>query len=175
MSSAGGDLFEVRSGRFGKGLFAVKVIPANKIICKATGRELHFDETIALGEKESHCLQIDVNKYILCDPPFLYSNHSCDPNCAVNKDLQLFTLRKIEKDEELLWDYSTSMYERHWTMKCLCGAENCRSVITDFDLLPREVQRKYLEQKIVLPFIVQAQQQQRTERSREEKFFRKSA
>ena len=148
------NLFEIRPSRFGKGLFATRSISADTVICKATGRLLTFAETLRLGEHESHCLQIDVDKYILCDPPFLYSNHSCEPNCALNANLELFSVREIRPNEELVWDYSTSMYERHWTMQCFCGSKNCRGLINDFDLLPRDIQMSYLQRNMVLPFIV---------------------
>lgn len=145
---------EVRNSKFGKGLFAVQDVPANTIICTATGPLLTFHQTIALHEKESHCLQIDCDQYILCDAPFLYSNHSCQPNCALNASLQLFALRDIKRNEELFWDYSTSMLERHWTMPCSCGSLLCRKVITDFDLLPEDLQAFYTQKNIVLPFIL---------------------
>jgi hypothetical protein len=144
----------VRKSKFGKGLFVTKNISAGTILCNVTGPLLSFQETVALNECESHSLQIANDQYILCEPPFLYSNHSCDPNCALNALLQLFALRDIKRGEELFWDYSTSMMERHWTMQCSCGAINCRSLITDFDLLPEDIQTKYLQQGIVLPFIV---------------------
>ena len=152
---------EIGNSRFGKGLFAKKDMRPGTVLCKVNGSGLSFEETIALKEKESHSLQIDFDKYILCDPPFLYSNHSCNPNCAINHHLELFTLKDIKKGEELFWDYSTSMLERHWTMKCACGEENCRTVITDFDLLPKHVQERYLQLNIVLPFIVHFIQYQR--------------
>lgn len=145
----------IRNSKFGKGLFAKKDIPANTVICTVTGPELSFDESIGLGERESHSLQIDKDKYILCQPPFLYSNHSCEPNSGLNANFELVSLRKIKAGEEIFWDYSTSMLERHWTMNCLCGAKNCRKTVTDFDLLPEEVQADYLNKKIVLPFIMQ--------------------
>lgn len=144
---------EIGNSRFGKGLFAKKDMKAGIFLCKVHGCGLSFEETIALKERESHSLQIDFDKYILCDPPFLYSNHSCNPNCGINHHFELFTLKDIKKGEELFWDYSTSMLERHWTMKCGCGEENCRTVITDFDLLPKHVQERYLQLNIVLPFI----------------------
>jgi SET domain-containing protein len=147
--------FEIRSSKFGKGLFATQQIPANTLICSVTGSIINFKETLLLGSKESHCLQIEKDKYILCNPPFLYSNHSCDPNCAINSKLQLYTIKDIEANKELLWDYSTSMLERHWTMQCFCGADNCRNIITDFDLLPQELQYEYLKRNLVLPFIYQ--------------------
>lgn len=147
------DPVEIRNSKFGKGLFAKKEISAGTVLCRATGKELSFEQTVLLKERESHALQTDFDKYILCEPPFLYSNHSCNPNCGVNQNLELFALRAIKKGEELFWDYSTSMLERHWTMKCSCGEMNCRKMITDFDLLPKNLQKKYLTLNIVFPFI----------------------
>lgn len=147
------DLIEIKESKFGKGLFAKKNIPAQTILCKITGSELNFASTVELKHKESHSLQIDFDKYILCEPPFLFSNHSCNPNCGINASLEMFALKKIKKGEELFWDYSTSMLERHWTMKCACGEKCCRKIITDFDLLPQRLQSKYLQLNIVFPFI----------------------
>ena len=147
--------FEIRPSKFGKGLFATQSIPANTILCNATGSLLTFNETLLLGTRESHCLQIERDQYILCDSPFLFSNHSCNPNCAINSQLQLYAIKDIEPSEELLWDYSTSMLERHWTMKCFCGADHCRKIITDFDLIPHDLQDEYLKKNYVMPFIVQ--------------------
>ena len=150
-----GNLIEIRPSRFGRGLFSLVDIPASTIVCTVEGEVLNFTQTLHLGERESHSLQVDTDKYILCIPPFLYSNHSCEPNCGLNSDLQLFALEDIPKGAELFWDYSTSMYERSWTMKCFCGSKNCRKVVRDFDLIPEVIQRKYLDMNIVLPFIVE--------------------
>lgn len=149
------DAIEIRDSVFGKGLFALKNIPAFTSICSIKGRSVRFKETLLLGEKESHSLQVGIDQYVLCESPFLYSNHSCNPNCAINNNLQLFTLCTIKKDEELFWDYSTSMLERHWTMKCSCGQNNCRKVVSDFDLLPPLLQQQYINMNIVLPFILE--------------------
>ena len=155
------DFIEILRSKFGKGLFAKKDIDAGTVLCKATGKKINFEQTLLLKEKESHTLQIDFDKYILCEPPFLYSNHSCNPNCAVNSSFELFALRKIKAGEELFWDYSTSMLERHWTMKCNCGEKNCRKIVRDFDLLPKYLQQQYLEKNIVFSFIVHFMQYQR--------------
>lgn len=144
----------IRKSRFGKGLFTTRAVAAGTVLCRVTGPQLTFQQTIDLAERESHCLQIDHDKYILCDPPFLYSNHSCAPNSTLNAQLQLIALRDLEKDEEIFWDYSTSMLERHWTMTCACNAPQCRKIITDFDLLPETLQSFYIEKRMVLPFIV---------------------
>jgi uncharacterized protein len=128
------DNFETRGSKFGKGLFAIKDIEQGKVLCKVSGneKELNLYETTLPGEKESHAIQINFDNYLLCGPPLLYFNHSCNPNCALNEKLEMFALQKINVDEELLWDYSTSMLERHWTMRCSCGKKNCRKFIRDF-------------------------------------------
>jgi uncharacterized protein len=146
---------EIKDSKFGKGLFATQNISIGTPVCSIKGRHISFKETLLLGEKESHCIQTGSNKYIFCIPPFLYSNHSCNPNCGINAGLELFALRNIAPGEELFWDYSTSMLERHWTMNCFCGSKNCRKLITDFDLIPFELQEKYLRMNIVLPFITE--------------------
>jgi hypothetical protein len=157
------DSIEIRNSKFGKGLFAIHDIEPGAVLYKVSGneKEMNLYETTLLNEKESHAIQIDFDRYLLCEPPFLYSNHSCNPNCAINEKLEMFALKKIKAGEELFWDYSTSMLERHWTMKCSCGEKNCRKIIKDFDLLPKYLQRKYLEMNIVLPFIVHFIQYQR--------------
>jgi hypothetical protein len=153
-------LLEIKASRFGKGLFAKENIVAGTFICDITGNKLKFADTVILNDKESYTLQIDFDKYIFCEPPFLYSNHSCNPNCGVVSGQKLFALKNIKKGEELFWDYSTSMLERHWTLQCACGEKNCRKVITDFDLLPQKIQSRYLQLNIVFPFILQFINQQ---------------
>lgn len=147
-------MISIQRSKFGKGLFADVNIPENYVVTTITGKPLSFEETLKLGKYESHTIQVSARTYILCDPPFLFSNHSCAPNCGLTPGLGLKTLRPIKQGEELLWDYSTSMLERHWTMTCNCGASNCRGTITDFDLLPVPLQDKYIELGIVLPFIL---------------------
>jgi hypothetical protein len=157
------DRIEIRKSKFGKGLFAVKDIEAGTILCNVATREkeLTLADTILLESKESHAIQIDFDKYFLCESPFLYSNHSCNPNCGINANLEMLALKNIKAGKELFWDYSTSMLEHHWTMKCKCGEKNCRKIVTDFDLLPIALQLKYLRMNIVLPFIAHYMQYQR--------------
>jgi len=154
------EMMRIGESKFGNGLFAKKNIPAGTVLCYISGNETDFAKTVALKEKESHALQVDLGRYILCESPFLYSNHSCNPNCGISPQFEMIALKNIKAGEELLWDYSTSMLERHWTMECSCGEKECRKIVTDFDLLPHEVQTKYLRLNIVLPYIVQFLQQQ---------------
>jgi Proteins containing SET domain len=145
----------VKDSKFGKGLFTTTDLPKKTILFKITGTPLTFKDTLKLGDGECYSLQVGIDKYIIPDHPFHLSNHSCDPNCGLTRNLEYFTLREVYKGEELCWDYSTSMLEKHWEMKCKCGSPLCRHIIQDFDLLPFNIQEKYLRMKIVLPFITE--------------------
>jgi hypothetical protein len=149
------DSIEIRLCKFGKGLFAKKDIPAFSVLFPLSGKPLNFKDTLSLKRKESHALQLGLDQYILCSNFFIYSNHCCEPNCGINHQLQFITIKNIVANEELCWDYSTSMFERHWTMKCLCNTASCRKIVTDFDLIPAQVQQQYTTLDIVLPFILE--------------------
>ena len=68
-----GDSIEIRSSKFGKGLFAIKNIEPGTVVCKVSGNEkqLNLYETTLLKEKESHAIQVEFDKYFLCEPPFV--------------------------------------------------------------------------------------------------------
>jgi uncharacterized protein len=155
MSKNASSYITVRNSDIGKGVFAASVIPAGTVLFKIKGKHLSFEETIALEENESYCLQVGLKEYIALHYPVFLINHSCNPNCGINLLLEFITLREILKDEELRWDYSTSMLERYWQMECRCGEQNCREMVSDFDFLPKATQKKYLKMGIVLPFIVE--------------------
>jgi hypothetical protein len=147
-------MVKIDRSRFGKGLFATRHIRKGAIITKLRkGTPFHFQDTLAMGNRESHSLQIGPEEYIMCPSPFLFSNHSCDPNGGLNQSLEMIALRDIMPGEEICWDYSTSMLERSWEMICHCGSSQCRGVVRDFDLLPVHLQSRYLQLQIVLPFI----------------------
>jgi hypothetical protein len=150
-------LIEIKETEVGKGLFAKQSIAAGTALFQVdiNSRKLQFSDTKKLEGRESHALQISMDEYILLQPPVLLSNHSCDPNCGFNEYYQFITVKDIAEGEELVWDYSTSMFEHNWTMKCQCGTQLCRTIVRDFDLLPQEIQSKYLNMKIVLPYIVE--------------------
>ena len=153
-------LVTVHESKFGKGIFATQNISKGSPIMTIYGEKLTFSDSLELGDWESYCLQVGINNYIITEPPFRFSNHSCDPNAGINSNLELFALRSIARSEEIVWDYSSSMLERHWTMRCHCGSIICRRQVTDFDFLPKQTQERYLELGIVLPFIVKYLEQQ---------------
>jgi hypothetical protein len=141
--------------KFGKGLFAEKTISKGSLITNITGSPMRFDEALLLGEKESYPFQVGLTDYIApnLDAFWQYINHSCDPNCGVNENLEVITIKKINAGEELFYDYSTTMLEKHWTMPCQCNSKKCRHNIRDFDTLLPATQQYYLKLGVVQQFI----------------------
>ena len=147
----------VQQSKFGKGLFAIQNIESGTKILKITGQEISKSAAISLGDFECYPLQIAIDKYIAPFPLpknlWGFANHSCNPNCGIKDDQYLIAIKDIKAGEELFYDYSTTMLEKHWTMPCSCGSSTCRNTITDFDLLPIDVQQKYFKLGIILQFI----------------------
>ena len=155
MNCSNPETVTVNDSVHGLGIFSAVNLSKGDFILKIKGTPINFSQTLHLGTHECYCLQLAKNKYIIPQYPFYLSNHSCNPNCGINKELELFALKDISAGEELYWDYSTSMLERHWVMNCNCGEENCRKIIQDFDLLPSYIMDKYIRLGIVMPFIVE--------------------
>jgi uncharacterized protein len=143
----------VGEGDLGKGLFARKPIKKGSLIYIFQGPIINFLQAKQKGEKECYPLQIDHDRYIDIEPPGCFSNHSCEPNAGIRNQIELTALRNIEEDEEIRYDYSTTMDEDHFTMPCRCGTPTCRGVVADFKLLSLLLQKTYLSLGIVMEFI----------------------
>jgi len=80
-------------------------------------------------------------------------NHSCNPNSGIKCDKILVSVKNIEKDEQIFYDYSTTMDEDSFTMQCDCREPDCRKIVKDFKYLPAKTREKYLKLGIVQNFI----------------------
>lgn len=137
----------------GCGVFANRDIAAGETILRFSGPVIDFAETRRRGPKECMAMQIGPDRYLDTRPPGVFVNHSCDPNAGIREDVRLVALRLIRRGEEIRFDYSTTMEEQSFTMRCLCGAPECRGTVADFSLLPEQVQARYLAQRVVMSFI----------------------
>jgi hypothetical protein len=138
----------------GLGLFAATNVPAGATILYLRGEVLGLDEVLASGIDESYPLQIGPTTYLDLDTRSRVVNHSCAPNAGLRSDRILIALRDIREGEEILYDYSTTMSERRWTMHCGCGKPTCRGIVGDFQDLPIVLQNHYLQLGVVQSFIV---------------------
>jgi len=62
-----------------------------------------------------------------------YINHSCDPNCDVERShdtLWIVALRDIKEGEELSYNYGYTL-KHYKDNPCNCGAKNCCGYILD--------------------------------------------
>jgi SET domain-containing protein len=125
----------------GKGLFTKVPIKKGATIWISKGEEPYDERTYTDGEFEefqkwciengkewdavsngdgTHTAAIsDRDKH-----PSNYGNHSCDPNLDRNH----ISLRDIKAGEELTVDYA-QFSGKDWSMKCHCGAKNCRGIV----------------------------------------------
>lgn len=147
---------EVRASKHGKGIFATRDIAKGEELYQYTGHYINFDQCQSLGENECYPIQVEIDRYLVADLPGCFINHSCSPNAGLNEQMRLVALCPINAGQEIFLDYSTTMWERSWTMRCSCGSENCRSIIEDFDLIPAEKQVAYIKLNIVSPFILKS-------------------
>ncbi len=85
-------------------------------------------------------------------------NHSCNPNCKVVKKegkLLIVSVSPIFQDEEVTIDYSTILgVDDDWEMKCNCGSENCRRMISRVDSLPEMIIQKYCSLGMIPDYIL---------------------
>lgn len=84
-------------------------------------------------------------------------NHSCRPNSGMVCEDGVFSMkaiRHIKPGDEVTWDYSTTMDDGTWTMKCLCGEPSCRKLIGDYRHLPHDVKGQYKQLGVIPNFLL---------------------
>ncbi len=143
--------------KLGKAVYANKKFEKGEEIIEFKGELIEYDN---LPKKVDHYIQI--GKTLNMGPSGDFDdfiNHSCNPNCGLivnDTKVTLIAITQIRKDEEISFDYSTTMDEDDWEMDCLCEDKECRKRIRDFKYLPKEVQDKYIKLGIVPKFIIES-------------------
>ena len=91
-------------------------------------------------------LQIDENLFFVGNRDEIeevdFLNHSCDPNCGIKDRFKIVAMRDIEPDEEITFDYAMSE-SYYYSMRCLCGSEKCRKIITGDDWKILDLWKRY--------------------------------
>jgi SET domain-containing protein len=149
----------IRETDKGKAVFADTDIRKGEVVCEFTGPLYTMSEYLDLHDPDNnHFLQIDEDCFMgpsgNADDLI---NHSCNPNGGLTyRDGKVLyvAIRDIKKDEELSFDYSTTMDEDCWEMECLCGDKACRGKVRDFKHLSADLKRKYIDLNIVMPYIL---------------------
>jgi cyanophycin synthetase len=138
-----GEPVEVRAGKLGLGVAAVRDIAAGESIIKTWGEQA--------GQRSQHTIQVDVAMHIVPDGVAVLVNHSCEPNCGVVirsgvRQIEIRALRPIAAGEEITVDYDTFEYEvAHLGGPCRCGEKTCRGRIAGYRHLASDVKARYGE------------------------------
>ncbi|CAH0477739.1 unnamed protein product [Peronospora belbahrii] len=131
-------------GNKGLGIRLLEDIKAGSFVSEYMGeivteQEYHMRRVLYHNEKHRYIMVLSGGEVI--DATRMggwarFINHSCDPNCGVEKwDVNgeercaIFALRDIAAGEELTFDYKFESFSKAEITECLCGAPNCRKVI----------------------------------------------
>jgi hypothetical protein len=158
--------FKVFDTKFGKGCFANENLEKNETICFLEGKEESWEEfekrCINGLIKVDNPLQVSETKYIELYAPYVYFNHSCNPNSGIRGKNELIAIQNIMPNEEINYDYSSVSWDDRWTkiygswtMKCECEEKNCRKVIGDYPTIPKSQRRKYIRFGVTPNFILE--------------------
>jgi len=133
----------------GKGLFANQTIRVGEIVAIKGGyiftgqawksrEQLFGDSEIQIGDG----FFIAPDQQLQRDGAMVYSNHSCDPNIAIQGQIVFVAMRDIAANEELTHDWATTD-DLDYVLSCRCASPRCRGTITGKDWMKRELQEKY--------------------------------
>ena len=113
----------------GKGVFTNRDFKKGDVVIEYDLEELTKEEFDNLPEAERHFTAKRDGGYVLFVPPARYVNHSCEPN-TTSVDMKYdVAVRDIKKGEEITGNYSEENVPG-LKMKCNCGSENCKRIIT---------------------------------------------
>ena len=117
------------------GLYASKDIKEGKKILEYKGKIITRKEAEENPkyDNDKAIYLFNLNKRYDLDGDFKFNtarliNHSCNPNCEVldnNRQLWIFAMRDIRKDEELTYDYGFGFDKDYKQYVCKCRSKNC--------------------------------------------------
>ena len=137
------------SGIEGRGIFARESISKGEIVVVKGGYIMTRDQRDDVGRRLGPA-EIQATEDLFIGPVtqsereggMMHLNHSREPNLGLQGQIAFVALRDIADDEELMFDYAMTDDEPYG-MECNCGAPTCRKVITGYDWMKEELQRKY--------------------------------
>ena len=129
----------------GFGLRSGELIKKGELIFYFKG-EPKFKINKSKNDAQAHPNWVGVGENHWIDPekPYIFMNHSCNPNATIKGMVSVVAIRDIKEGEELTFDYSVTESDSRWEMKCACGEKNCRKVISSVQTIPQSQLSKYI-------------------------------
>lgn len=134
---------KVIENEYGKALIATEDLSVGTVVEKFEGKIVRYQNV----PEEEICYAICVgeageDKWMIYKTNARYANHSCEPNCFVNDDLEIITIKEVKKGEELTYSYNTYIeedekpedyfWDPRWNFECKCGSKNCQKIINGY-------------------------------------------
>jgi hypothetical protein len=141
---------EVRASPIhGRGLFAARAIAEGEIVAVKGGHVLTRSQWAAL-EPTLGPAEIQLTEDLVIAPvrpdhregAMLFTNHSCDPNLAIQGQIVVVAMRDVAAGEELTIDWATTD-DGDYALPCRCASPRCRGTITGKDWTRPELQARY--------------------------------
>ncbi len=152
------DRLVVRDTHLGKSVFATLPFAPGEVVTRFSGRRVGPDR--ARGSRQGaddRFVQVAPAEYM--GPSGRVDdlvNHHCDPNTGLRftpDGVFLVAIRPIAAGEEIGWDYSTTVGDPAWRMRCRCGAATCRGTVASFATLPEERRHWYSAHDLIAPYL----------------------
>eukprot|EP01038_Epipyxis_sp_PR26KG_P013587 gene13587-18237_t len=135
-------LFVQEVAKKGHGLFADENIERGAFVMEYVGELISTKELYrrlkGLNKRHLYVMQLKTGVYLDAREKGSISrfiNHSCEPNCTIEiwtvddrLRVGIFTLKNIQKGEELTFDYQWKASDRPPTV-CYCGTTSCRGFL----------------------------------------------
>ena len=138
-------LYIANTSRTGRGLYSRRAFKSGELVFTMEGEKRHYlSRTVEDAFRFENWLVIDKDSFLDPASPYLYANHSCEPNLGIRDALDFIALRDIAPNEQLTYDYSITTDELPWMMTCNCGQLSCRGTIRSVQYLPEDIYRRYL-------------------------------
>ena len=139
------DVYPIKTENRGWGLCAGSLLKKGTFVIQYIGEVYNLDSKYGQKKlkeyKNKLCTYLmSLNKNEVIDPTekgnfARFINHSCEPNCETQKwtvlgeiCIGIFTLRDIQKDEELTFNYGFDIFKTTF-QRCLCGAPTCKGYL----------------------------------------------
>ncbi|HEX8962603.1 MAG TPA: SET domain-containing protein-lysine N-methyltransferase [Rhodocyclaceae bacterium] len=131
-----------KSGLHGMGLFAARNLDAGERLIEYKGKRYGKGDLPDLGDDGiTRFVRLSDGSGIDGAGWAALANHACEPNCELFEEddgvlprAWLYTIRKVKKGEELVWDYRLDVQtarEAFSDWACMCGAAGCRGTMAD--------------------------------------------
>jgi len=119
----------------GQGAFAAESVPARLKIGEIRGESISVGEARIRATRHERVMIVEVSDTRAIDfhkssDPMRYTNHSCAPNarlCIRAGRVEFYSLRFIERGEEITVDYGETHHEGK--LPCQCGAPGCKGAL----------------------------------------------